>query len=163
VAQGFSGDYKLVNRWLSPRREKPGRKHSLREKDLLGLTEEEEAGTSSPQPQQVETSEGVQPAVLEAPRHLVWLLLREASSLDSKEQQTLDLILQHPLVEKLYGLAQRLVKLMRERDVEAFDPWIENSVRCAIPDVESFAAGLQKDYEAGKNSLILPYSNDHVA
>jgi transposase len=61
VAQGFSGDYKLVNRWLSPRREKPGRKHSLLEKDLLGLTEEEETGTSSPQPQRVETSEEVQP------------------------------------------------------------------------------------------------------
>jgi hypothetical protein len=96
VAQGFGGDYKLVNRWLSPRREKPGRKHSLREKDLLGLTEEEEAGTSSPQPQQVETSKGVQPTAIEAPRHLVWLLLRDASSLDSKERQTLDLIRQHP-------------------------------------------------------------------
>jgi transposase len=162
VAQGFSGDYKLVNRWLSPRREKPGRKHSLREKDVLGLTEEEEAGTYSPQPQRVETGEGVQPVTLEAPRHLVWLLLRDASSLESKEQRTLGLIRQHPLVDKLYGLAQGFVKLMRERDVEAFDPWIENSMRCAIPDVESFATGLQKDYEAVKTSLVLPYSNGPV-
>src|SRR5579859_4413631 len=38
AAQGFTGSYKLVNRWLAPRREKPGRKHSLSEKDLLGLT-----------------------------------------------------------------------------------------------------------------------------
>ncbi len=162
VAQGFKGDYKLVNRWLSPRREKPGRKHSLREKEILGLTEEEEAGTSSPHPQRMETSEGVQPAALEAPRHLVWLLLRDASSLENKEQRTLDLIRQHPLVERLYGLAQGFVKLMRERDVEAFDPWIENSLRCAIPDVESFATGLQKDYEAVKTSLLLPYSNGPV-
>jgi transposase len=28
VAQGFPGEYKVVNRWLSSRREKPGRKHS---------------------------------------------------------------------------------------------------------------------------------------
>lgn len=60
VAQGFTGGYKLVNRWLSPRREKAGRKHSLREKDLLGLIDEEEAGTSSQQPEYVETGEAVQ-------------------------------------------------------------------------------------------------------
>lgn len=46
-AQGFTGSYKLVNRWLAPRREKPGRKHSLREKDMLGLTQKEETGTYS--------------------------------------------------------------------------------------------------------------------
>jgi transposase len=51
---------------------------------------------------------------------------------------------------------------MRERDVEAFDPWIENSVRCAIPDLASFAKGLQNDYEAVKTSLVLPYSNGPV-
>jgi transposase len=62
----------------------------------------------------------------------------------------------------LYELAQGFVKLMRDRDVEAFDPWIENSVRCTIPDVESFATGLQKDYEAVKASLVLSYSNGPV-
>jgi transposase len=41
-AQGFRGSYKLVNRWLAPRREKPGRKHSLREKDLLRLAHSQE-------------------------------------------------------------------------------------------------------------------------
>lgn len=48
-AQGFVGGYKVVNRWVEPRREKPGRKHSQREKRLLGLTAEEETGTHSAQ------------------------------------------------------------------------------------------------------------------
>ena len=111
MEQGFTGGYKLVNRWLSARREKPGRKHSLREKDLLGLVTEEETGTSSPQPQHVETDEAIQPVTLEAPRHLVWLLLRDASSLDIKEQRTLAFIRQHPLVETLYDLIQSYGKL----------------------------------------------------
>ncbi len=46
---------------------------------------------------------------------------------------------------------------------EAFDPWLETCLRCGIPDLESFAQGLQKDYEAIKAALILPYSNDYVA
>jgi transposase len=158
VAQGFKGSYKLVNRWLAPRREKPGRKHSLREKDLLGLRDEEEAGTSSQQPERVEHGETVQPVDVEAPRHLVCLLLRDASSLDSKEQRTLALIRQQPLVETLYDLTQSFVKLMQEREVEAFDPWLERCTKCGIPDLESFAQGLQKDYEAVKTSLVLSYS-----
>jgi hypothetical protein len=46
-AQGLVGGYKVVNRWLEPRREKPGRKHSQWEKRRLRLTAEEEAGTHS--------------------------------------------------------------------------------------------------------------------
>src|SRR5581483_3212334 len=99
---------------------------------------------------------------LEAPRHLVWLLLRDPSSLDEQEQHTLGLIRQQHLVGKLYDLTQSYVKLMRERDFEAFDPWLETCLRCGIPDLESFAQGLQKDYEAIKAALILPYSNGPV-
>ena len=161
-AQGFKGSYKLVNRWLAPRREKPGRKHSLREKDLLSLVGEEEAGTYSEQPKQEEESKSVQSVTLEAPRHLVWLLLRDLSSLNEQEQQTLSLIRQHPLVEQLYHLAQSYIKLVRERDIEAFDPWLDRCMRCGIPDLESFAQGLQRDYEAVKTSFILPYSNGPV-
>ncbi|HYU76685.1 MAG TPA: transposase, partial [Ktedonobacteraceae bacterium] len=162
VAQGFTGGYKLVNWWLAPRREKPGPKHSLSEKDLLGLTQEEETGTSSQQPERVATSEALQPVALEAPRHLVWLLLRDPSSLENQEQRTLSLIREHPLVETLYDLARSFMKLMKERDFEAFDFWLKRAERCGIPDLESVTLGLQKDYEAVKTSLLLPYSNGPV-
>jgi transposase len=161
-AQGFTGGYKIVNHWLSPRREKPGRKHSLREKDLLGLTDEEAAGTYSQQPEHLRNEEAIQPVALEAPRHLVWLLLRDFTSLHEQEQRTLGFIRQHSLVEDLYQLAQSYVKLMRERDIETFDPWLNRCVRCGIPDLESFAQGLQKEYEAVKTSFILPYRNGPV-
>lgn len=111
-AQGFTGSYKPVNRWLAPRREKPGRKHSLREKDLLGLTQEEEGGSTSPQPARAQESLEVEPVALEAPRHLVWLLLKDPASLDQKQQRSLALIRQHPDVETLYDLTQSFVKLM---------------------------------------------------
>ena len=162
VAQGFTGGYKLVNRWVAPRREKPGRKHCLSEKELLGLTQEEETGTYSQQPERVSTHEALQPVALEAPRHLVWLLLRNPSSLKSQEQRTLCLIREHPLVETLYDLARSFMKLMKERDFEAFDLWLQRGERCGIPDLESFTQGLQKDYEAVKTSLLLPYSNGPV-
>jgi transposase len=65
-------------------------------------------------------------------------------------------------VEELYGLAQRYVKIVRERDVEAFDPWLEQCAICGLPDLETFGQGLQKDYSAIKAALTLPYSNGPV-
>jgi hypothetical protein len=34
---------------------------------------------------------------------------------------------------------------MRKQDVEALDSWLEKAISCGIPDLESFAQGLQKD------------------
>lgn len=168
-AQGFTGGYKVVNRWLEPRREKPGRKHSAREKRLLGLTTEEQAGTHSAPPKHAPQN-GATPAEeqanvidVQAPRHLVWLLLRDPSRLDGQQQRTLRFLRQVPQGEELYDLAQRYVKLMRDRDVEAFDPWLEQCASCDLPDLQTFAQGLQQDYAASRAALTLPYSNDHVA
>ena len=94
-AQGFRGSYKLVNRWLAPRREKPGRKHSLREKGLRGLTQEEEAGTYSQQPALAQEHYEVRAVALEAPLHLVWLLLKEPDSLNQEQQHSLAFIRRH--------------------------------------------------------------------
>jgi transposase len=164
-AQGFTGGYKLVNRWLEPRREKPGRKHSLREKDVLGLMAEEEAGTSSERASVQLTEQTQQRAIeiaLEAPRHLVWLLIRNASELNEQEQRTLSFLREQPTIEDLYSLVQSYFKLMRERDAEALDPWIEKCLTCRIPDLVTFAQGLQRDYAAIKAALTLPYSNGPV-
>ena len=170
-AQGFSGGYKVVNRWLEPRREKPGRRHSQREKRLLGLTAEEERGTHSAQPESepkdlttpsAETAESAAVIDLQAPRHLVWLLLRDPSSLDEQQLRTLRFLRQVQQGEVLYDLAQRYVKIMRERDVEAFDPWLAQCVTCGLPDLQTFAQGLQQDYSASKAALTSPYSNGPV-
>lgn len=162
LAQGFKGSYKVINRWLAPRREKPGRKHSLREKDLLGLTQQEAAGTYSQQSAHAQQSNEVQSVALPAPHHLVWLLLKDPDSLDQERQGSLAFIRQHPSVETLYDLARSFVKLMKERDFEAFDLWLKKGEKCGLPDVQTFTQGLQNDYEAVKTSLLLPYSNGPV-
>lgn len=160
--QGYTGSYKPINHWLAPHREKPGRKPSLREKDLLGLTQEEEAGTTSPQPAREEVSPEVEPVALEAPRHLVWLLLKDPDALDQKQQRSLALIRQHPGVETLYELTRSFVTLMKKRDFEAFDLWLKKGEKCGLPEMETFTQGLRNDYHAVKLSLILPYSNGPV-
>jgi len=163
--QGYTGGYKIVNRWLEPRREKPGRKHSLREKDLLGLTLDEQRNQDEHQQGEVpplheKRSEGLQAEhVLEGPRHLVWLFIRELSELNAKERRTLDFLRQDQSVERIYQLTQSFRDMFRQRDASALNGWLVQCVVCGIPDLESFAQGLQKDYAAIKAALTLPFSN----
>ena len=104
----------------------------------------------------------MEPVALEAPRHLVWLLLKDPASLNQKQQHSLTFIRQHPGVETLYDLTRSFVDLMKKHDFEAFDLWLTKGERCGLPDMQSFTTGLQNDYQAVKNALLLPYSNGPV-
>jgi hypothetical protein len=68
------------------------------------------------------------------------LLLRDPSELDELEQRTLSFLEENPIGKHLADLVQSFVKLLRKRDVRALDPWLERSMTCGIPDMESFAA-----------------------
>ncbi len=86
----------------------------------------------------------------------------ESFTLDQEQQRSLAFIRRHPDVETLYDLTRSFVKLMKERDFEAFDLWLTKGERCGLPDVETFTQGLQNDYQTRKTSLPLPYSNGPV-
>lgn len=67
-----------------------------------------------------------------------------------------------PRGKTLYSLVQSSVILMKKRDVEALDSRLESGMICGIPDLESFAQGLQKEYSAIKAALTLPSRNGPV-
>jgi transposase len=52
--------------------------------------------------------------------------------------------------------------LATQPDFEAFDLWLTKGERCGLPDMQTFATGLQNDYQAVKNPLLLSYSNGPV-
>ena len=54
------------------------------------------------------------------------------------------------------------MKIVRERDVEVFDPWLEQCVTSSLPDLQTVAQGLRQDYSASKAASTLPYSNGPV-
>ena len=43
------------------------------------------------------------------------------------------------------------------------DEWLERVEKQGIAELQSFAQGLKKDYEAVKAGLTLAWSNDYVA
>jgi transposase len=163
--QGFPLGYNVVNAWLRSYLAQPGRRSSAREQARR------EAFTAVvPKDTQVPTTSGsimLPPAQdsrepLGSPRHLAWLLLRKPTSLNRGEQEVLAFIRQEHAINEAYLLVQQFVAMVRNRQRDVFDAWLQACRRSGIPDRQTFAEGLQRDYSAVKAALLLPYSNGPV-
>lgn len=94
-----------------------------------------------------------------SPRSLRWLLTRDRAELDPEEQARLDQLLQlSPEVQALHLLAHAFLDMMRERKPERLRPWMEEARKSGIPELKSFVAGIERDYDAVKAALRLPWS-----
>lgn len=158
-AQGFSGGYKVIARWLQGqgwqlRKGRFSQASKMQEnRGEITPTENEPTG----KPVLLEQTPRREP--LESPRHLVWLLLQEPSRLSKAEQEMLMFIRQEPAIEEAYLLAQQFVHLMREHRAEELDVWLSSCAASHLPDLETFASGLQKEISAIRAAVLLPYSN----
>jgi transposase len=79
--------------------------------------------------------------------------------LSKAEQEMLMFIRQEPAIEVASLLAQQFVHLMREHRAEELDGWLSSCAASHLPDLETFASGLQKEVSAIRAAVLLPYSN----
>ena len=68
-------------------------------------------------------------------------------------------IRQEPAVDLAYPLAQHFVHLMREHRAEELDGWLSTCATSHLPDLVTFALGLQKEVSAIQAAVMLHYSN----
>ncbi len=138
-ARGFSGSYMMVYRWVQLQGD--GKLETL----------------AHPQDQATPL------ATKMAPRHLAWLFLRNFEHLEQQEQQTLSLIRKTPKIEVAYGLAQQFLTLLKERNAQPLETWLQDCQMSGISDFVTFAQALHIEGSALHAAFTLPYSNDHVA
>jgi transposase len=94
-----------------------------------------------------------------SPRALRWLLTRKREDLDQEEQARLDQLLGFsPEVQTVSTLLQAFVKMVRERKHQDLRSWMEQAIRSGIPELRSFVAGIERDYDAVHAALRLPWS-----
>jgi hypothetical protein len=163
---------KVVNTWLRDYLQKPGRRsceqEQARRQTFLAAVN---AGADSLPAQEVSDplavpvdTDGavVLEEPLESPRHLGWLLLRDRASLTQQEQQMLAFIRQEPTIEVAYDLAQRFGSMVRKLQPDQLDPWLEAALGSGIPDLRTFAEGLQRESSALEAALTFRYSTGPV-
>jgi len=131
-ARGFKGTARLVRRFLQTLREK--------RRPLTDLTP-------------------TRPSERFSVRKAVWLFIREQTTLTTQEQEDLTCIRQaSPTAEASYGLVQDFLTMVRKREGERLDTWIEAAQQSAISELHSFVTGLLKDKDAVEAGLTLPVS-----
>jgi transposase len=97
------------------------------------------------------------------PRRATWLVLRRETQRTEAETQQLDqLQAQQPEVGEAITLAQDFAQLVRQRQPDALDPWLQRATTSTQEALRRFAPGLQDDYAAVKAGVTLPWSNGPV-
>jgi len=97
------------------------------------------------------------------PRRATWLVLgREDKRTAVEAQQLTQLHAQDPAVAETIDLAQDFAQLVRQRQPDALDPWLQRATTRTLEALQRFANGLHDDYEAVKAGVTLPWSNGPV-
>lgn len=96
------------------------------------------------------------PTLRASPRQVVWFILKEAPSAKDMLEQVYRT---SPEVSRLAQLAQDFFRMFKERDLKALPAWLEAARATALA---GFAIGLQRDLDAVREALRLPWNQGHV-
>ena len=90
------------------------------------------------------------------------MLRREAKRTATEAQQLAQLREQHPAVAEAIALAQDFTHLVRQRQPERLDAWLQRATASTLEALPRFASGRREDYEAVKAGVTLPWSTSSV-
>jgi transposase len=98
-------------------------------------------------------------AASNSPRALRWLLARSPEDLTQEEQaKRTRLLAVSEEVQRVHALLQAFQEMVRQRHPERLRPWMEEASKSGIAELKSFVAGIERDYDAVKAALRLPWS-----
>jgi transposase len=93
----------------------------------------------------------------------VILFLRRPEKLRVEEQEMLAKLRQiHPEVDLAYDLIQQFARMLRNRTGEKLDAWLTQVASSNLPELQSFAAGIEKDKDAVRAGLTWWINNGVV-
>jgi transposase len=92
-----------------------------------------------------------------------FLVLRKPEKLSAEDQRTLDLVKQaHPQVKVACELAQVFTQMIRKRNASALESWLEGASASGIPELRTFATGIQRDKASILAALTYEWSQGQV-
>jgi transposase len=142
-AQGFPGKYSVVAAYISRFRPPEGR-----------ITRRRKVGASAT-PMEVDTPL--------TPSRATWLVMRgEATLTEDEKRQRARLHAQEGEIAEAIALTQDFAALVRQRQPDQLETWLERATASGLSAFKSLANGLRADYEAVKAGVTLPWSTGPV-
>jgi len=110
-----------------------------------------------------EISSSAKAPALPTSRQAVFLFLRRPEELRVEEQEQLCKLRQiHPEVDLAYDLVQQFAQILRTRTGEKLDTWLAQVENSKLPELQSFASGIEKDKDAVRAGLTWWINNGMV-
>ena len=89
--------------------------------------------------------------------------MRHPDKLDEGERMDLAALRWvHPDLETAYRLTQDFLQMLRKREGERLESWLTQVPDSDLPELESFAYGVEQDQAAVQAGLTLPINNGQV-
>jgi transposase len=144
--QGYTGSNTAVGRFLAPLRATKGKARSFKsvEPELATMVKPEEVKKKRP------------PTALQVAH---WMTFKEEQRLEWQQSCLTELCETDPQIAQTYELIHEFTTMLREREGERFDAWLARVEEQGVSELQSFANGLKKDYDAVKAGLTLVWSN----
>jgi len=150
-AQGFVGTRSLVAKWIRAHRVAGVAGASRRHLAHSGTLPAGAAAAVAPAPR------------LPGPQRLAWLVLRaEDPELAAEERALWEHLRRHAELVWVQTMVARFTVMVRERDADAFTPWLSDCRAGLTPELRNFAASLERDGAAVRAALCLPWSTGPV-
>ncbi len=143
--QGYCGSYATVARYVQRLRQAQGLapRASMKSGPKAKVTEPKTAQLTA--------------------RSATWLIMRREEKRDAEDKDLLSqLHEQHPELAEAIDLSEGFAQLIRQRQPEGLETWLERAVKSGLTAFQRFANGLRDDYEAVKAGLTLPWSTGPV-
>ena len=97
------------------------------------------------------------------PRSAAWTVLRREERRSAQDQEVLaELRRYNPELDEAIALAEEFATLVREREPERLDPWLQRAQDGTVVSLRRFAKRLSADYEAVRAAVTLGWSNGPV-
>jgi transposase len=97
------------------------------------------------------------------PRRAVWLILNRPDQLKAHDLELIEQIRQlHPDLAPAIPLAQAFSSIVREREVDRLDEWLDQAAQSSLAPMRGLAASLRRDYAAVKAAVSTNWSNGPV-
>jgi len=137
--QGYPGTNRQVTKWLQLKRTSPAPHTPHAKRSIKRPT--------------------TRKATLPSSKQLAWLLVRDTGSLSQTEQILLSHLQQHEALKRFHDHVQVFTQMVKQRQVEALDGWLDASDDLGIYQLQTFATGLRQDYAAVRAAIETHWSN----
>jgi transposase len=148
-AQGYTGSSSAVGRFIAPMRALKGKARSFKsvEPETAIMINPDEGKKKRP------------PTALQVAH---WITFKGEQLLDWQKEYLKRLCEADQEIALTYDQIQSFTSMLRERHGERLDAWLKQVEEQGVAELQSFAQGLQKDYDAVKAGLTLVWSQGPV-